>query len=90
MIKDCTFIKDLPQGGQKKVYLAEHKDFGFVVIKRGSIKSFASLERIKREVELLSELDSIFYPKQYHFNIDVKTKEFEIVDIVSNSLSELK
>ena len=80
MIKDCTFIKDLPQGGQKKVYLAEHKDFGFVVIKRGSIKSFTSLERIKREVELLSELDSIFYPKQYHFNIDVKTKEFEIVE----------
>lgn len=80
MINDCIFIKDLPQGGQKKVCLAKHKDFDLVVIKRGAIKSFTSLERIKREVELLSELDSVFYPKQYHFNIDVKTKEFEIVE----------
>ena len=80
MIRDCTIIKELPLGGQKKVHLAEHPVAGKVVIKRGAIKSFTSLERIKREVELLSELDSIYYPKQYHFNIDIKTKEFEIVE----------
>lgn len=51
-----------------------------VVIKKGTIKSFTSLERIRREVELLSELDSEFYPKQYHFNIDIKLKEFEIIE----------
>jgi eukaryotic-like serine/threonine-protein kinase len=60
--------------------LAEHPNAGTVVIKRGSIKSFTSLERIKREVELLSELKSPFYPQQHHFNIDIKTKEFEIVE----------
>lgn len=80
MIRDCKILKELPQGGQKKVYLAEHPDFGTVVIKRGAITSFTSLERIKREVELLSELDSEYFPRQYHFNIDFKTKEFEIVE----------
>ena len=80
MIRDCTIIKELPQGGQKIVHLAEHSKVGKVVIKEGTIKSFTSLERIKREVELLSELESDFYPKQHHFNIDVKTKKFEIVE----------
>lgn len=80
MISKCTILKELPPGGQKKVFLAEHPDVGLVVIKRGAIKSFTSLERIKREVELLSDLDSEYYPHQYHFNIDVKTKEFEIVE----------
>ena len=80
MIQDCKIIKELAQGGQKIVHLAEHPTLGTVVIKKGTIKSFTSLERIRREVELLSELQSEFYPKQYHFNIDVKTKEFEIVE----------
>ncbi len=80
MIKDCRIIKDLAQGGQKTVQLAEHPYFGFVVIKHGPIKSFTSLERIKREVELLTVLKSDYYPRQHHFNIDVKSREFEIVE----------
>lgn len=80
MINECKIIKDLPSGGQKNVQLAEHPNIGLVVIKRGAIKSFTSLERIKREIELLSELKSDFYPQQYHFNIDIKKKEFEIVE----------
>mgnify|MGYP006186963673 CR=1 FL=1 len=69
MVNECKIIKDLPRGGQKTVQLGEHDLHGKVVIKKGEIKSFASLERINREVELLSKLDSIYYPKQYHFNI---------------------
>lgn len=80
MIRECIVIKDLPSGGQKNVQLAKHSTEGTVVIKRGAIKSFTSLERIKREVDLLSELKSEYYPQQHHFNIDVKTKEFEIVE----------
>jgi eukaryotic-like serine/threonine-protein kinase len=80
MINECKIIKDLPSGGQKNVQLAEHPKVGLVVIKKGAIKSFISLERIKREIDLLSELKSEFYPQQYHFNIDIKTKEFEIVE----------
>lgn len=80
MIGDCKVIRDLAKGGQKTVQLAEHPEAGLVVIKRGDIRSFTSLERIKREVELLSELKSEYYPHQYQFNIDVKNKEFEIVE----------
>jgi serine/threonine-protein kinase len=80
MINECKIFKEIAEGGQKKVYLAEHIDIGKVVIKRGEIKSFTSLERIKREVELLSELNSEYFPVQYHFNIDIKTKQFEIVE----------
>jgi len=80
MINDCTLIKEIAKGGQKTVYLATHPTAGKVVIKRGVIKSFISLERIKREIDLLSELKSEYYPLQHHFNIDIKTKEFEIVE----------
>jgi len=80
MIGECKIIKSLKTGGQKTVQLAEHPTIGYVVVKKGAIKSYTSLERIKREVELLSELNSVYYPKQYHFNIDFKTKEFEIVE----------
>jgi serine/threonine-protein kinase len=80
MIKDCKIITEIAKGGQKTVHLAEHPELGKVVIKRGTIRSFTSLERIKREVELLSELKSDFYPQQHHFYIDVKLKEFEIVE----------
>ncbi len=80
MITECTSIKELAQGGQKKVYLAEHPKLGKVVVKKGIIKSFTFLERIKREVKLLDELDSEYYPKQYHFNVDFKTNEFEIIE----------
>ena len=80
MIIECEIIKELQPGGQKNVTLAKHPELGKVVIKRGTIKSFTSLERIKREVELLSELKSEYYPQQYHFNIDIKAKQFEIVE----------
>jgi len=63
MIADCTIIKDLPAGGQKTVQLAQNATLGKVVIKRGFIKSFSSLERIRREVQLLTQLDSPYYPK---------------------------
>lgn len=53
MIRDCTIIKELPQGGQKVVHLADHPKVGKVVIKKGAIKSFTSLERIKRKVRVL-------------------------------------
>lgn len=80
MINDCTIIRELAEGGQKKVYLANHPEVGDVVVKKGLFKSFHSLERIRREVELLHTLKSEFYPKQYHFNIDVTANEFVIIE----------
>lgn len=82
MIKDCEIIKVLFEGGQKLVYLAEHKEFGKLVIKKGKIHSYTFLERIKREVTFLKTLDSPYYPKQHHFNfnIDMTSDEFEIIE----------
>lgn len=80
MIANCKIIRELAKGGQKTVFLAEHPDLGKVVIKTGQIKSFTSLERIKREIELLAELNNDYYPLQHHFNIDIITKEFQIVE----------
>lgn len=80
MIRECKIIKEIARGGQKTVYLAEHPELGKVVLKKGAIKSISSLERIKREIDLLTELKSEYYPAQHHFNIDLATKEFEIVE----------
>lgn len=80
MIEECKIINEINRGGQKIVYLAEHPKEGKVVIKKGEIKSFTSLERIKREVELLSVLSSKYFPKQFQFNVDIKSKKFEIIE----------
>ncbi|MCZ2101378.1 MAG: serine/threonine protein kinase [Chitinophagales bacterium] len=80
MIKECKILEEIAEGGQKKVFLAEHPDVGKVVLKIGEIRSFTSLERIKREVELLTGLDSEYYPKQYYFNIDVIAMKFDIIE----------
>jgi len=80
MIKECKILSEISRGGQKVVFLAEHPMEGKVVVKKGEIRSFTSLERIKREVELLSTLTSPFYPRQFQFNIDIKSKKFEIVE----------
>jgi len=80
MIKACNIREQISKGGQKTVYFAEHPDVGNVVVKRGEIKSSTSLERIRREVDLLSSLKSYYYPQQHYFNIDIKNKSFEIVE----------
>lgn len=80
MIEKCTVIEYLAKGGQKTVQLATHPDLGKVVIKRGSYNYATSLHRIKREVELLTELDSEYYPKQHYFHVSEDKKEFEIVE----------
>ncbi len=80
MRNQSEILKELAQGGQKTVHLARHPEFGMVVIKKGSIKSLSSLERIKREVDLLSEVNSDFYPQQHDFNINFTSKEFEIIE----------
>lgn len=96
MISDCIIIKELTPGGQKTVFLAEHPNIGLVVIKRGAFKSFTSLERIKREVGLLAEINSVYYPKQHYFNVNQELKEFEIVEEyiegkeLRNSMGEFK
>jgi eukaryotic-like serine/threonine-protein kinase len=59
----------LKMGGQKVVYRANHPSFGEVALKIGQYSSPQSLERIRREVTLLKDIDSEYYPKNYDFEV---------------------
>jgi serine/threonine-protein kinase len=90
-IKNCTNVTLLFEGGQKKVFRATHKDFKEVVLKYGSFYDESGLERINREVELLRQINSDYFPKNYEFKIDKDQKTFLIVEefIESKKLYEL-
>ena len=80
MVGRCDDVISLAEGGQKKVFAAAHPDFGPVVIKYGNYRYATSLERITREVTLLRELDSKYYPKHYEFLIEPVRREFLVVE----------
>jgi len=91
ILNNCTNVVSLFEGGQKKVFRAKHKNFGEVVLKYGNFHDASGLERIKREVKLLREIDSEYFPKNYEFKIDKDSKTFLIVEefIESKKLNEL-
>ena len=80
VISRCENVTSLAQGGQKKVYSAVHPVFGSVVIKHGEYRFATTLERITREVELLRELTSPFYPRHFAFLIEPIRREFLIIE----------
>lgn len=80
LISRCSSVVSLAEGGQKKVLAAEHPDFGAVVIKYGEYRYTTSLERITREVELLRELESRYYPKHFEFLVEPVRREFLVVE----------
>lgn len=89
MNPQVKIIRPLKEGGQKEVFLAEHKTYGNVVLKKGKCNSQASLERIKREVEILRNIESEHFPKNFEFRYD-NDGSFEIVEelVKGKSLSE--
>lgn len=80
LIRQCSDVTSLAEGGQKKVLSAIHPDFGPVVIKYGEYRYATSLERIAREVTLLRAIESRYYPENYEFLIDPVRREFLIVE----------
>jgi len=90
LLKDCTNIEPLFEGGQKSVYKATHPQYGSVVLKRGKIEYKTGVDRIIREVELLKSIDSKYFPKNFEFHLE-KDKSFLIVEeyIESNKIYEL-
>jgi eukaryotic-like serine/threonine-protein kinase len=80
MISECTIIKPLVPGGQKTVELASHPLHGIVVIKKGNIEAKSSLQRIEREVDLLKQIDSPFFPKQLWYGLELTEKKFIIIE----------
>ena len=61
---DVTLLKE---GGQKAAYRATDPALGLVVIKIGRYPSASALERIRREVSVLREIESPYYPKSLGF-----------------------
>lgn len=59
----------IKQGGQKSVFLINHQNFGECILKLGFYQRPQSLERIVREVKMLREIDSPYYPKNFDFQI---------------------
>lgn len=82
----CTDVQLLAEGGQKLVYSAVHREYGPVVIKVGEYRHANTLERITREVQLLRELESRFYPRHYEFLIEPVRREFLVVEERLNAI----
>lgn len=80
ILQSCTNIEPLAKGGQKTVQSATHPKYGEIVIKHGEYTSSSSLDRITREVNLLRDIDSPHYPKNYDFTVDPTSQEFLIIE----------
>lgn len=76
---ELNIIKKIKTGGQKKVYLAEYNG-GKVVYKIGKCNSTNSLRRIVREVNILREIDSKSFPKNYFFEYNEAEGTFAIIE----------
>jgi serine/threonine-protein kinase len=80
VLKQCGNIIARDKGGQKNIVFADHQKYGPVVIKFGEYRFITSLERISREVEILREIKSHYYPQNYEFIIEPVTREFLIIE----------
>ena len=79
-LKSCDNVSPLAKGGQKIVLSATHDVWGQIVVKYGEYRFANSLERISREIQILRELKSQYYPTNYEFLIDAARREFLIVE----------
>ena len=81
-------------GGQKTVYKINHNKYGDVVLKIGYLNSSTKIDRISREVRILEDIDSYYYPKQYEFylhtnDIFVIIEEYILSRSLSSCMSEI-
>lgn len=68
ILKQFENLELLGTGGQKAVYHVRHPEYGDVALKIGQTTSPSSLLRIEREVGILNDIESPYYPAQYEFN----------------------
>lgn len=80
----------LKQGGQKVVFLANHPDHGKVALKIGTYVYPQTLVRMQREVDVLSGIQSDYYPKCFEFK-ELPNNRFVILEeyVESMPLSSL-
>ena len=77
------------------MYRVVDQEFGRVVLKIGEVESSRGLERIRREVHTLSEINSPYYPRQLSFRMEtpsvfVIVEEFIEGRPLSQCLSEFR
>ena len=79
---ELNIISKIAEGGQKIVYFAKSKTDPSikVVVKDAKINSMASLQRITREVNFLSGLDSHYFPKNYGSTFDMTTMTMTVIE----------
>jgi len=82
-------IDNFKKSGQRKVSKCKSPQYGMVVYKTGMCHMLRTLERIKREVNILNSISSSYYPKNYDF-LTYSNGAFEIIEeyIDSNSLND--
>lgn len=91
MLDGCRILERYKESGQKEVLRINHPIFNECIIKIGKCYSQNSLDRIKREVDILKEINSPFFPKNFEFNFN-NLGEFIIIEeyINSRTLTEYK
>src|SRR5688500_17661984 len=70
------------EGWQKVVYTIDLPQHGRSLLKIGSYSSESSLRRIQREVEILRELNSAYFPQNYDFVIVDQNRYFILEDYI--------
>jgi serine/threonine-protein kinase len=77
------------EGGQKIVFTVTLPDIGLSVLKIGRYNSEAGLERIRREVGILRDLNSDYFPRNYGFEIVDHERYFILEEyLVGKTLNE--
>lgn len=92
LIDQLNDVKRIAKGGQKTVYEADHDKYGRIALKINKYNSSSELERISREVNVLKEINSKYFPKNYDFKIYPEEKIFIIIEqyIEGKTLKELR
>jgi len=79
------------EGGQRVVYRVDHPTYGFAALKIGYYSTPTSqrgweLQRIEREITILQQINSRFYPKNYDFQ-KISNNRYFILEEYLNSPS---
>ena len=67
LFRDVKVISD--DTGQRVVLRATHADWGMVAIKVANSCNDGMIERFRREVGVLCQIQSPYYPRQYEFHV---------------------
>jgi len=80
ILKGCSEVVPLKNGGQKKVIKCRHPKYGEVVIKTCKFSSDPSPERTKREINFMKTVNSKFFPRNFESHIDESSNKFLIIE----------